>query len=159
MFPAKSYRKFVVSPPAVMACKRLRPSQVYVVVPAGPVSEIRFPLRKGRGGSAYAKFPHPASRFAVVGVAAAIALKDDGTIERAAIAVTGAAAAPFRASAAEGALLGSRGDANAIATAAAKAAEGITTLADLAASAEYRRHLVTVYAKRALARAIERARA
>jgi len=123
------------------------------------VSEIRFPLRKGRGGSAYAKFPHPASRFAVVGVAAAIALKDDGTIERAAIAVTGAAAAPFRASAAEGALLGTRGDANAIATAAAKAAEGITTLADLAASAEYRRHLVTVYAKRALARAIERARA
>jgi len=122
------------------------------------VAEIRFPLRKGPGGSAYAKFPHPASRFAVVGVAAAIALGADGTIERAAIGVTGAAAAPFRAAAAEKTLVGTRGDANAIAAAAAKAADGVDTLADLAASAEYRRHLVTVYAKRALTRAMERAR-
>ena len=122
------------------------------------VAEIRFPLRKGPGGSAYAKFPHPASRFAVVGVAAAIALGADGTIERAAIGITGAAAAPFRAAAAEKTLVGTRGDANAIAAAAAKAADGVDTLADLAASAEYRRHLVTVYAKRALTRAMERAR-
>ena len=39
------------------------------------------------------------------------------------------------------------------------AADGITVLSDLAASGEYRKHLVTVYAKRAMERAIERARA
>ena len=36
---------------------------------------------------------------------------------------------------------------------------GTLALSDLAASAEYRKHLVTVYAKRAIERAIQRARA
>ncbi|HEV8469386.1 MAG TPA: xanthine dehydrogenase family protein subunit M [Candidatus Limnocylindria bacterium] len=121
-------------------------------------AEIRFPAQPGRTGSAYLKFPHPASRFAVVGVAAVVTTKPDGTIERAAIGVTGAAEAPFRATAAERAITGTKGDAKAIASAAAKAADGVTTLADLVATADYRRHLVTVYAKRALERAIERAR-
>src|SRR3989454_2485389 len=121
------------------------------------VAEIRFPALPGRTGSAYLKFPHPASRFAIVGVAAVVTTKADGTIERAAIGVTGAAEAPFRATAAERAITGTKGDAKAIAAAAAKATEGITTLSDLAASSEYRRHLVSVYAKRALERATQRA--
>jgi carbon-monoxide dehydrogenase medium subunit len=122
------------------------------------VVEIRFPTQPGRTGSAYVKFPHPASRFAVVGVAAVVTTKADGTIERAAIAVTGAAAAPFRATQAEQAAIGSKGDAKAIATAAAKAAEGVNALSDLVASSDYRRHLVTVFTRRALERAVERAR-
>jgi carbon-monoxide dehydrogenase medium subunit len=126
--------------------------------PGEIVTEIRFAPPAGRAGSAYAKFPHPASRFAIVGVAAVVTLKGDGTIERAAIGVTGAAATPYRANAAEKAIAGTRGDAPAIAAAAGKAADDVTTLADLAASSDYRRHLVTVFAKRALARAIERAR-
>jgi len=121
-------------------------------------AEIRFPAQTGRTGSAYVKFAHPASRFAVVGVAAVVTLKGDGTVERAAIGVTGAAEAPFRAAVAEKAITGTKADAKAIAAAAAKAAEGITTLADLVATADYRRHLVTVYARRALERAVERAR-
>lgn len=120
--------------------------------------EIRFPAQTGRTGSAYVKFAHPASRFAVVGVAAVVTLKGDGTVERAAIGVTGATEVPFRAAQAEKAITGTKGDAKAIAAAAAKAAEGITTLSDLVASSDYRRHLVTVYARRALDRAIERAR-
>ena len=123
------------------------------------IAEIRFPAQGPRTGSAYAKFPHPASRFAVTGVAAVVTLKPDGTIERAAIGVTGAAAAAFRASEAERAIAGTKGDAKAIAEAAARAPSGIVALADLVASAEYRRHLVTVFTKRALQRAIERARA
>ena len=122
------------------------------------VAEIRFPAQTGRTGSAYVKFAHPASRFAVVGVAATVTLKGDGTVERAAIGVTGAADAPFRAAQAEKAITGTKGDAKAIAAAAAKAAEGITTLSDLVASSDYRRHLVTVYARRALERAMQRAR-
>jgi len=123
------------------------------------LAEVRFPTPTGRTGGAYAKFPHPASGFAVTGVAAVVTIKSDGTIERAAIAVAGAAAAAYRATATERALTGSKGDAKAIAEAAAKAADGITALSDLAASAEYRRHLVTVYAKRAIERALQRARA
>jgi len=121
------------------------------------ITEIRFPAPTGRTGGAYAKFAHPASGFAVTGVAAVITIKSDGTIERAAIGVTGATAAAYRATAAEKALTGTKGDAKAIADAAAKAADGITALSDLAASAEYRKHLVTIYAKRAIQRAIERA--
>jgi len=123
------------------------------------IAEIRFPAPAGRTGGAYAKFAHPASGFAVTGVAAVITIKSDGTIERAAIGVAGVAAAAYRATESERALTGSKGDAKAIAGAAAKAANGITALSDLAASADYRKHLVTVYAKRAIERAIERARA
>jgi carbon-monoxide dehydrogenase medium subunit len=123
------------------------------------IAEVRFPVPAGRTGSAYAKFAHPASGFAITGVAAVVTLKSDGTVERAAIGVTGAAAAAYRATAAEKALAGTNGDAKAIAAAAAKAAEGITPLSDLAASSDYRKHLVTVYAKRAIERAVGRARA
>src|SRR5206468_3951475 len=64
------------------------------------LAEIRFPAPTGRTGGAYAKFAHPASGFAVTGVAAVVTIKSDGTIERTAIAVAGAAAAPYRAAAA-----------------------------------------------------------
>jgi len=123
------------------------------------IAEIRFPAPAGRTGGAYAKFAHPASGFAVTGVAAVVTIKSDGSIERAAVGVSGVAAAAYRATAAEKALTGSKGDAKAIADAAAKAADGITALSDLAASADYRKHLATVYAKRAIQRAIDRARA
>ncbi len=122
------------------------------------VVEVRFPAPAGRTGSAYAKFPHPASGFAIVGVAAVVGLKANGTVERAAIGVTGAAAGPFRATAAERALVGTRGDAGAIAAAAAKAADGITLLSDLTASSVFRKQLLIVHTRRALERAVERAR-
>jgi aerobic carbon-monoxide dehydrogenase medium subunit len=122
------------------------------------VVEIRFPAPAGRSGSAYAKFAHPASGFAIVGVAAVVGLKADGTVERAAIGVTGAAAGPYRATAAERALVGTHGDANAIAAAAAQTADGVTMLSDLTASSEFRQQLVRVYARRALQRSIEHAR-
>ena len=123
------------------------------------IAEVRFPAPAGRSGSAYEKFAHPASGFAIAGVAALVTLKAEGGIERAAIGVTGAAAAAYRATAAEKALAGTNGDAKAIAAAAAKAADGIAALSDLAASSDYRKHLVTVFAKRAILRAVTRAKA
>jgi len=65
------------------------------------IAEIRIPTPAGRTGGAYAKFAHPASGFAITGVAAIVTIKADGTVERAAIAVTGATAAPYRATGAE----------------------------------------------------------
>lgn len=123
------------------------------------LAEIRFPLPPARTGSAYEKFPHPASRFAVVGVAAVVTLGTDGAVVKAAVAVTGASERPFRAAGAERALQGTKADAGAVAKAAAQAAEGVTALSDLAASSEFRRHLITVHARRAIERAVARSRA
>ena len=123
------------------------------------IAEVRFPAPAGRTGGAYAKFAHPASGFAITGVAAVVSIKSDGSIERASIGVTGAAAAAYRATGAEKALIGTSGDAKAIAAAAAKAADGITALSDLAATSDYRKHLVTVHARRAIERAVSRAKA
>ncbi|MEA2660615.1 MAG: aerobic carbon-monoxide dehydrogenase medium subunit [Chloroflexota bacterium] len=118
----------------------------------------RFPVPAGRTGSAYAKVAHPASGFALVGVAVVVTVAKDGTIERAAIGVTGAADRPFRAAAAERALAGTTGDAAAIAAAAAKAADGAQLTTDLAASAEFRTQLLVVHTRRALRRAVEAAK-
>jgi len=119
---------------------------------------IRFPAPPPGTGSAYAKAPHPASGFAIVGVAAVVTVAKDGTIERAAIGVTGAADRPFRATAAERVLAGTKGDAAAIAAAAAKVGEGARLSSDLVASAEFRSQLLIVHARRALRRALEAAK-
>ncbi len=114
----------------------------------------------GRGsGASYVKHPHPASRYAVVGVAAIVEVRD-GKVARASLVVGGTTPNPVRAAAAEAALTGQTGDAGSIAAAAAKVAGAIEDpLSDTYASGEYRVHLATVLAKRALAAAVERARA
>ena len=104
------------------------------------VTAVRFP-RPGRAG--YAKFPNPASRYAIVGVMAA---ETAGGVR---IVVTGAGPCVFRAAAMEQALGGAL-DADA-------ALPGISPEdlnADIHASAEYRAHLVGVMAARAMAAAV-----
>jgi carbon-monoxide dehydrogenase medium subunit len=119
--------------------------------------EIRVPeLAKGTG-AAYLKFPHPASRFAVVGVAAVVTLGKDGTCTKAGVGVTGAGTHAVRAKGVEAALNGKRLDAAAIEAAASKAAEGVDVQADLQGSVEYKSHLCRVFAKRAIEAAVKRA--
>ncbi|MDP9321452.1 MAG: xanthine dehydrogenase family protein subunit M [Chloroflexota bacterium] len=122
------------------------------------LTSVQFPGSRPGTGSAYAKFPNPASGFAIVGVAAVVTVAKDGKVERAAIGVTGAAERPFRATAAERALVGTKADAAAIAAAAAKAGEGVQLSSDLSSSAEFRAQLLTVHARRALSRAVEAAK-
>ena len=91
----------------------------------------------------YAKFPNPASRYAIVGVMVA---KGANGVR---VAVTGAGSHVFRVPDMEAALAGNF---------AADALDGISVPAnglnsDLHASAEYRAHLVSVMAKRAVAAA------
>lgn len=112
---------------------------------------------KGTGG-AYQKHPHPASRYAVVGVAAVVELKD-GKLVRASLTIGGATPNPVRAAEAEAALSGVKPDAAAIGRAAAKVAAAIEDpMGDHYASGEFRVHLASVLAKRALTAAVERAR-
>jgi carbon-monoxide dehydrogenase medium subunit len=121
------------------------------------VVEVRVPTAAKGVGGAYLKHRHPASSYAVVGVAAVVEAKD-GKCVKASLVVGGATTTPVRASAAEAALVGQPlGDA-AFAAAAAKVAAAIQEpLSDPYASGEYRTHLATVLARRALAAAAARA--
>ena len=120
------------------------------------IKEIQVPVLCDGSGAAYAKFFNPASRYAVVGVGAVISM-DNGSCSSCRIGVTGAADHAFRASAAEDALNGSALGDNAIASAAAKTADGQEMLSDLVASANYRAHLCGVMLKRAISNAVSRA--
>jgi aerobic carbon-monoxide dehydrogenase medium subunit len=119
--------------------------------------EIRLNVPQGRKGQAYLKAPHPASGFAVVGVAVHLTLGDDGHCQSANVGITGVAAKAYRASGVESALTGNTLDSQAVGAAAAHAADGIDANADLYASAEYRRHLAQVYTRRAIETAANRA--
>ena len=113
------------------------------------LTEVRIPALPAHTGTAYVKHPHPASRFAVVGVAAVVTV-EGGHCKVAHVAVTGVGSRATRAKGVEAALAGKALDAAAIAAASAKAADGIEMSADLQGSVEYKRHLTQVYARRAL---------
>jgi carbon-monoxide dehydrogenase medium subunit len=119
--------------------------------------EIRINKSNDRTGQAYAKMHHPASGFAVVGVAANLTLDRNGGCEKASIGITGVSSKAYRALAVESALTGSALDEQKIANAAAHAADGVDINGDLFASEDYRRHLAQVFTKRAIAAATERA--
>ncbi len=113
------------------------------------LTEVRVPAMAGKTGAAYMKFPHPASRFAVVGVAAVLSV-DGGKVGKASVAVTGAGTKAVRAKGVEAAITGKSPDAASIQAAAEKAAEGVDVQADLQGTVEYKSHLVRVFAKRAM---------
>ncbi|MDO8431463.1 MAG: hypothetical protein Q7S58_03540 [Candidatus Binatus sp.] len=114
------------------------------------------PLPAG-AGAAYLKHRQPASGFALVGVAAVVALDAQGNCARVRVGITGLASKAFRATAVETALAGK--PAAAIATAASHAADGVDALADIHAAADFRAELARVYTRRALELAVARAKA
>jgi carbon-monoxide dehydrogenase medium subunit len=122
------------------------------------VTEITFPKLGPAEGAAYEKLRHPASRYAIVGVAAYVKLGADGKVALARVAVTGAGPKATRQDAAEAALAGGNGDEAAVAAASEKSGESMDFLGDIHASEEYRRAMVKVYTRRALTKALERAR-
>ncbi len=102
------------------------------------ITAVRFPIPSKAG---YAKFPNPASRYAMVGVF----VSESGGAVR--VAVTGAGSdGVFRHGGLESALGAEFSGASADGVAAS--ADGM--LSDIHASADYRAHLVNVMAKRAV---------
>jgi carbon-monoxide dehydrogenase medium subunit len=132
-----------------MLTTQLRPGEI--------ITQVRVPVQKPRTGSSYAKMPQPASGFAIVGVAARLSLAAGGKIEAAAVGITGLGPKAFRAEAVEKALTGKKSNEKLFAAAAKHAARGIEALGDLHASADYRREMAVVYARRALNAAWARA--
>jgi carbon-monoxide dehydrogenase medium subunit len=109
-------------------------------------------------GSAYVKFSHPASRYAVVGVAAVVSVAK-GSVGAARVAIGGLVPNARRAAAVERALTGAAATEAAVEAAARQIAAdlGSDVSGDLFASAEYRAAVAPVYVRRALAAAVARA--
>jgi carbon-monoxide dehydrogenase medium subunit len=126
--------------------------------PGELLTEISIPQMTGQVGMAYEKFKHPASGYAIVGVAALVQRGDHGSIAACRIAVTGAGPKAQRATLAENMLLNHAGSAEDIAAAAEQAASGLEFIGDISASEEYRAHLTRVLTKRALTKALDRIR-
>ena len=125
-----------------MFATALRPDEI--------LTEVRVPKTLGER-VAYKKFHHPASGYAVVGVA--VRLKLSGTkIDSAAVGITGVSHIAYRATAVEDALRGKA--TSAVEEAANHAADGVDAIGDTFASAEYRKHLASVMTKRTLAEAM-----
>jgi aerobic carbon-monoxide dehydrogenase medium subunit len=111
--------------------------------PGELITSVSFPVPKR---AAYMKFKNPASRFALVGVF--VADFGGGKVR---VAVTGAGACAFRQAEMEKAL-GAKFAPDAVANIKVKQ-DGLNN--DLHASPEYRAHLITVMAKRAVEAALK----
>src|SRR3954469_6314107 len=106
--------------------------------------------------AAYAKLHQRASHFAIVGVAAALSVKD-GAIQSARIGLTGASSHATRLTNVEKALEGKPASAATIDAAVRNAGAGLADVnSDIHGSEEYRRAMVAVFAERALKASLAR---
>jgi aerobic carbon-monoxide dehydrogenase medium subunit len=121
------------------------------------LTEIRVPLPTSGSGTAYVKLPHPASGYVVVSAGVLITRQASGSCSLARVALGGLGSGPIRAVVTETELQGKLLAPEVIAAAAAKAAEETDPEGDTYASAEYKRHVATVYARRAIEAAVRRA--
>ncbi len=113
------------------------------------ITAIRIPKTAANQHSCYVKFKQPASRFAIVGCAAALDL-EGGTVKDARVALTGAADSAYRVKSVEKALIGNSFNLDLIHSAVGDVTEGKSIMSDHYASEKYRAHLASVYVKRAL---------
>lgn len=144
--------------------RRYAPSEFFTGMMATAVGDqdlvtaIEVPLKAHGQGMAYVKFEHPASRYAVIGVAAVIT-SDAGRCSAASIGLGGLVPTPMRAASVERALVGQPLTPETLAAASERVALDLNgeVLGDLYASAEYRRAVASVHVRRALAAAASRA--
>jgi CO/xanthine dehydrogenase FAD-binding subunit len=116
--------------------------------------EIRVPPAAARTGSAFEEVSRRHGDFALAGVAAVVALRADGTIDRASLVFAGAK--PVLWSQAE-TLIGHRPDGARFNQAAHAAGTELDCESDIHASAEYRREVSKALARRVLEKAAARA--
>jgi aerobic carbon-monoxide dehydrogenase medium subunit len=119
------------------------------------LTEIRLPTSPG--GYAFVEFSRAHGNFAVAGVAATLAL-DGGRVTRAAIAASGLGPTPLRLPAAEQALTGTAGDVAAVDAAVDAGTAGLHPAGDVHAGGETRIDIARAVLRRAIDRALERAR-
>lgn len=118
---------------------------------------VRIPVWDRPHGAAFVEFARRHGDFAVVSVAAQLALGADGRVARASLTLGGVAMAPVRVADAEAALVGNEPGEDAIAR-AAEAAAAVEANHDIHAPAWYRRRLARTLTGRAVRIALARAR-
>ncbi len=120
------------------------------------LTEVRFPALAAGFGCAFLEFTRQLGAYPIVSAAAVLTLSE-GRIVEARLALGGVGDTPIRARRAEAALRGQPADATVFAHAAQLAAEDTEPGDDIHGSAEYRREMAAVYARRALQTAAGRA--
>lgn len=121
------------------------------------LTEVEVPVTRGMG-YAVEEFARRAGDFAVVAVTALVSLDRAGCVEDAGIALAGVAPTPVRAPQAEDLLRGHEPTGERLGLAADAIQRALDPESDAFVSGAYRRHLARVLARRALARAVARAR-
>jgi carbon-monoxide dehydrogenase medium subunit len=121
------------------------------------VREIQIPVKAGKTGSVYLKMAQKASGFAICGVAAVVEIDGTGALSNVEIGITGIGSYAYRASKVEAALKGVKPTPAVLKKACEKAGDGVIALDDIHASGDYRLALASIFTRRALAAAIERA--
>jgi carbon-monoxide dehydrogenase medium subunit len=117
--------------------------------------DITLPALPKGAGTAYVSQDQAASGYALAGAAAVLA-RTRRTVSRAALALTGVGDVARLVRTEQ--LVGSRAEPEVIRRVAADAAEGIEVNGDIHAPAEYRRQLAAIVARRAIEKALERAK-
>ncbi len=118
------------------------------------LTEIHVPARLRAERMVYEKFSHPASRFAIVGIAATVTISK-GVCESARVALTGAGAQATRLHELEKKLVGQKLSGEFLQSTCKNLVKANDLLGDHFASATYRAHLVDVITRRALERALK----
>ncbi len=123
------------------------------------ITSALLPPQPKHSGSAYEKFKHPATLYALCGVAAAVTLTENGDVAAVRVAATGALSHAMRLRPFEEALLSKSTRDGDLPSLPSSLPNEFIFRDDFFASAEYRRHLLGVLTRRALKRALERAAA
>jgi|SRR5208283_5359929 len=121
------------------------------------LTEIRVPVPPPRSGGAYFKLERKVGDFATAAVAAQVTLDANSVVQKVGIGLTNVGPTPIQAKKAEDLLRGKKLDEASIRQAAQLAADEAQPSSDLRGPAEYKKGLIKELAKRALARAAERA--
>ena len=122
------------------------------------VTGVELPLLPPATGWGFEEVARRAGDFALAAAAATLTLAAGGKVAEARLAIMGAHEFPLRIAAAEARLAGEAPCSGALGAAAKAAREAVEPDDDLHASADLRRHLVEVLARRALESAARRAR-
>ncbi len=126
--------------------------------PTEVLTEVRFPAQAGGSGWSFQEVARRHGDFALAGAAVTLSLDGGANCSDARIALFGVGPRAVRARGAEQLLVGHKPDEESFEEAGRRASEEIDQPpSDIHASAEYRRHLVKVLTRRALAEAAARA--